>query len=368
MLNFVSRLVHAILGEWKIFLEPKVSQDELTLARERGSIPSFGFFLLLGTACIIATLGLLADSAAAIIGAMIVAPLMNPILSMSYGITTGNVKLYRRSLLTIGSGTILTVVLAYGLSATISVPILGSEILSRTEPTLVDLGIALAAGAAGAFSLTRQSIASSIAGVAISVALVPPLCVMGIGLQVGAPIADLRLTIENSELWTGSFLLFMTNLAAISFASCLVFLTQSYGSLRTSIGRGLTWIVVIMLLAWPLWSSFQEIIATEQVRFELSKLQETRPGWIEDWVLREIEVELSGRDLDVELLLGAKAGAVTEEKIGALERYILDNLSFPRNLENFRLKAIVAPIEVFDRNLNRLDLEDLKGAGVGNGP
>lgn len=100
-------------GEWKLFLEPKISQEELTLARERGSIPSFGFFFLLSSACVIATLGLLANSAAAIIGAMIVAPLMNPILSMSYGIVTGNQNLYRRSILTILVEIILTVGLSF---------------------------------------------------------------------------------------------------------------------------------------------------------------------------------------------------------------------------------------------------------------
>lgn len=132
------------------------------------------------------------------------------------------------------------------MSRIIAVPIVGSEILARTEPNLLDLEIAIAAGAAGAFSLTRQSIANSIAGVAIAVALVPPLCVAGIGIEMGRPVADIGLSIENELLWVGAFLLFLTNLFAISLASCFVFLVQSYGSFQTSVRRAFAWILLII--------------------------------------------------------------------------------------------------------------------------
>ena len=167
---------------WKIHFEPKVPAEELASSRIAGSIPSFGFFFLLALASVIAALGLITNSSAVIIGAMIVAPLMNPILSLSFAIATANWALFFRSVVTIVLGSFL----AMGVAALVTVvspwDVVGSELLSRTRPTMLDLGIAIAAGAAGAFSLTRKSIASSIAGVAIAVALVPPLCVVGIGL------------------------------------------------------------------------------------------------------------------------------------------------------------------------------------------
>ena len=349
MLKFLVDIWNDYFGEWKAFLEPKISPEEITLARERGSTPSFGFFFLLSTATAIATFGLLANSAAVIIGAMLVAPLMNPILSMSYGITTGNQRLYRRSILTIIFGTAQTVLLSYLLSRIISIPTVASEILARSEPNLLDLGIAIAAGAAGAFSLTRQSIANSIAGVAISVALVPPLCVAGIGIEMGNAIAYLGPSINSGQLWLGALLLFLTNLAAISFSSCLVFLGQSYGSLQHSVRRGLAWIVLVLAVSWPLFFSLRELLVTEGVRRDLARLQQVRPDWIDSWTIRQVEVELNGESLEIEMLIGAAAGAVTEDKIQRLHDYILNNLTYPSPPEHFKLNVIVAPIEVFER-------------------
>ena len=357
MIKPIGKMWRQYFGEWTLFLEPKISQDELTLARERGSIPSFGFFFLLSSACIIATLGLLANSAAVIIGAMIVAPLMNPILSMSYGIVTGNRMLYRRSILTIIFGVILTVGLSFLLSRLIAVPIVGSEILARTEPNLLDLGIAIAAGAAGAFSLTRQSIGNSIAGVAIAVALVPPLCVAGIGIEMGRPIADIGLSIENEHLWFGAFLLFLTNLAAISLSSCLVLLAQSYGSLHISVRRAFAWILLVLVLCWPLFFSLREFITVNEIRNNLSRLQQVRPEWIEDWIVSRVEVEIEDNSLEVEMVIGAASGAVTDEKVETLQNYIRENLNYPKDVEHFYLKVVVAPIEVFEVESYSSDIE-----------
>ena len=90
-----------LTANWRIYLEEPVLLEDLAHSREAASIPSFGFFFLLISAAVIATLGLLANSSAVIIGAMIVAPLMNPILSMSFAIVTLNWRVYKRSLVTV---------------------------------------------------------------------------------------------------------------------------------------------------------------------------------------------------------------------------------------------------------------------------
>ena len=108
VLEVTSSTLKPFYKGWFIRLERPIPQEDLTLSREQASIPSFSFFLLLALSVAIATLGLLANSAAVIIGAMIVAPLMNPILSMAYGITTGNWMIYQRSILTLGLGIGLT--------------------------------------------------------------------------------------------------------------------------------------------------------------------------------------------------------------------------------------------------------------------
>ncbi len=139
---------------------------------------------MLALAACIATLGLIADSAPAIIGAMIIASLMAPIMSLAFGIVLFERPLIVRSILTVIAGVILVVGFAYVSILIIGLRITGPEILNRTAPTLLDLGIAVAAGAAAAFAYTRRSIINSIAGVAIAGALVPPLAVTGIGLAL----------------------------------------------------------------------------------------------------------------------------------------------------------------------------------------
>ena len=171
-------------ARWHIYLEKPIPEEEVAYYRKAASIPSFSFFFLLICATILATLGLLANSPAVIIGAMIVAPLMNPILSIAFAIVTGHWTLYKQSLVTVFLGASAAILVSYGIGFLLPLSVVGSEVVARSSPNLIDLGIAIAAGAAGAFSLTRKSIANSIAGVAIAVALVPPLCVVGIGLGI----------------------------------------------------------------------------------------------------------------------------------------------------------------------------------------
>ena len=101
-----------------------------------------------------------------------------------------------------------------------------SEITARTSPNLIDLGIAIAAAVAGSFSMTRERLSNSIAGVAIAVALVPPLCVSGIGLTMGSDVIAVfgRGTVAglSNQITEGSFLLFLANLIGITFASLIV--------------------------------------------------------------------------------------------------------------------------------------------------
>ena len=106
--------VFSWLLDWRLFVEQSKSVEDVEQTAEQGSIPAFSFYFMLAVSAAIATLGLLANSAAVIIGAMIVAPLMSPIIAMSYGLVAGKVPLILRSLLTVLTGTILTIGVANG--------------------------------------------------------------------------------------------------------------------------------------------------------------------------------------------------------------------------------------------------------------
>jgi len=165
-------------SDWRELAEKPTSVEAVENTVNRGSIPAFSFYFMLSISAVIATLGLLANSAAVVIGAMIIAPLMSPIISFSYGLVSGTCPLIIRSLSTVATGNLLTIGVAFVITELIGSQLAGSEIVARMRPTLLDLGIAFAAGAAAAFAYTRPGVSSALAGIAIAVALVPPPCAL----------------------------------------------------------------------------------------------------------------------------------------------------------------------------------------------
>ncbi|MDJ0657877.1 MAG: DUF389 domain-containing protein [Crocosphaera sp.] len=319
----------ALTASWRVYLEIPVPEAEIAHAREAASIPSFGFFLLLICASILATLGLLANSIPVIIGAMIIAPLMNPILSMAFAIVTANWKLYKRSIITIFLGVLSVILISYGISFLLPINVVGSEVVARISPNLIDLGIAIAAGAAGSFSLTRQSIASSIAGVAIAVALVPPLCVVGIGLGIGGELAVTigRLSITNFNVSTGAFLLFLANLAGITFTACLVFLSQSYGSFKKSFQAVIIWLLIMGILCGPLTNSLQEFFVSNRLGFEMNRMRLDHPQIWKNTQIHHLNVELKGSTAYVNILVSAPQGVITDEDLEVTQKRLFRTIS-----------------------------------------
>lgn len=170
------------------------------------------FLALLFGSCLIATFGLLAGSTAVIIGAMIIAPLMMPILGFALGTVWGDRSLLWVSLRTLFLGSVMV----FAVSGLISLILPGiefnAELLGRVNPTLFDILIAIASGLVGAYAYANTSISNSISGVAIAVALMPPLCTIGIAMGQG----ELRYAL-------GAALLYSINLIGISLAASLVF-------------------------------------------------------------------------------------------------------------------------------------------------
>ncbi len=168
------------------------------------------FAMLLFLATVIATAGIIANSTASVIGAMIIAPLMTPIMATTAALTMGQAARAGRALLLVGIG----VVSVIGLSALMGWLYRGvidfannPQVTGRVSPTTIDLIAALASGAAGAYCMSREDISDSLAGVAIAISLVPPLCVVGLSLEAG----------RWSEA-SGALLLFVTNFLSILLA------------------------------------------------------------------------------------------------------------------------------------------------------
>ncbi|WP_433787836.1 TIGR00341 family protein [Actinomycetospora sp. CA-101289] len=165
------------------------------------------FWVLLTLAAVIAGSGVVEDSDATVIGAMIVAPLMTPILGTALAVVLADRARIVRGVTTVLLGAALVVVLGYLLGLLVPEPVVAatnSQVASRVSPDLIDLVGALATGLVGAFALVRTDISDTLPGVAIAISLVPPLAVVGLTLESGEPGQAL-----------GALLLFASNVAAI---------------------------------------------------------------------------------------------------------------------------------------------------------
>ena len=172
------------------------------------------FWSLLLLAAVIATAGVMADSTATVIGAMIVAPLMTPILGIVFSVVLTDGANLRRSLLLVVSGAASVVAIGWTMGLFVPYVVVAatnSQVAARVSPTLIDLVAALATGAVGAVALARSDISDTLPGVAIAISLVPPLSVVGLTLESGAP-----------EQAVGALLLFVTNVSAILVSGVFV--------------------------------------------------------------------------------------------------------------------------------------------------
>lgn len=229
--------------------------EEMQLGLLEESTLDINYLVLTVGSCAIATFGLLSNSAAVIIGAMIVAPLMLPIRGLAFAALAGNVVFVRTSVTAIVMGALVAVVLAWLIGSLVGLPQFGSEVLARSEPTLLDLGIAIAAGGISGYAKVEPKISSSLAGTAIAVALVIPLCVIGLGLSQA-----------NWSLSLGATLLYLTNLLGITLSCMLVFLITGCTSLRRG-RKALRWTIIFTsLLLIPLGGSLVQLV--RQVKLE----------------------------------------------------------------------------------------------------
>jgi len=171
------------------------------------------FVALLALAGLIASFGLYQDSVASIIGAMVVAPLGGAMMAFAGALVTGRTRWQGISLAQVVLGSLMVVAIGYLVSWVMPDPLgLTPSLEARTSPGLLDLGVALAAGGAGAYVAARRTGSDALPGVAIAVSLVPPLATVGICLELGRP-----------DDAAGALLLFVTNFAAIVVAACIVF-------------------------------------------------------------------------------------------------------------------------------------------------
>ena len=317
-------------------LFPTLTTEEQLEVREElidDAQPGRDYFVLIVLSSIIAALGLLLSSPAVVIGAMLVAPLMSPILGFSLSIVLGEVRLLRTSLESVFKGVMATIIVSILVGLISPLKEMTPEILSRTQPTLLDLFIALASGMAGAYALSRKDVSAALPGVAIAAALAPPLSVVGLGIANGS-----------MQVAVGALLLFVTNIITISLAGMIIFALLGIHPLnlqpevKKRVRRGITGMIfLVVLITIPLGIIMNGIIRNNREDQAIHAVLEDYP------ILEEITLLDVDRSRADGLYISATVRAaepLTQESVDALKMSLEDELEQPLTLDIIMLPVI----------------------------
>ncbi|WP_333323550.1 DUF389 domain-containing protein [Microcoleus sp. T3_A4] len=316
-------MLNNIRDSLKYFTRSRIPREHLKQIRvdllEESTLDINYLVLILGS-CIIATFGLLANSAAVIIGAMIIAPLMLPIRGLAFGAVEGNVILFRKGLIALAVGTVLAIFLACFLGALVQLPGYGSEVLARSKPTLLDLGIAIAAGGISGYAKVQPKVSATLAGTAIAVALMPPICVIGLGLSQA-----------NWSLSLGASLLYLTNLLGITLSCMLTSLMAGYTPLHRA-GKALLWALgLTAILVIPLGVSFAELIEQAQLEASLKRALLNRTITFQRVELIKTDTNWLMKPPEVRLIVRSSE-ALTPKQVQLLEAFVEKEMGQPFTL------------------------------------
>jgi uncharacterized hydrophobic protein (TIGR00271 family) len=239
-------------------------------------------------AALIAGFGLMENSPAVIIGAMLIAMLYGPIVGIALGLAEANLHLLRRAFLAEICGAVLVLAAGLLIGGSTRDLTIGSEILGRTSPSLVDLLIALVGGMAGGFTFVSTGLSGVVVGVAIATALVPPLTTCGILLarHLPAPAA-------------GAFLLFLANFTAIALGAMIVFLLAGHrpaaaDKAKKVLAPRLVCLALVLLLAFHLNGTLRRTSAQSIMQSNIRKALALEVAKIPG--ARLVEVALVQRD------------------------------------------------------------------------
>jgi uncharacterized hydrophobic protein (TIGR00271 family) len=273
------------------------------------------FYLLLALSALIASLGLVRSSAAVVIGAMLLSPLMTPILAFTASLVMGWPVRASRTAIRLFFATVFVIGIAYLLPFSLRVPtnvVIPAEILARTNPRLAELIIGLCAGIAAAYMIIHKETVSVLPGVAISVALVPPLCAAGILMYIQ----------EYTLAWQ-AFVLYATNLVAIILTAGIVLLFTGLKpnvkdlklNLRVTAGMVLVTLFVALVAVPLITRTFNDLRDRHDRQVAISVIED----WIGENNVEIINVEVEDSLLQVFLRINLPMKALYERRRVALE-------------------------------------------------
>ncbi|WOK37659.1 DUF389 domain-containing protein [Sphingomonas sp. C3-2] len=295
---------------WRINVIKSVEHEEILakVREEAGWDARYAFMILMSAG--IAVLGLLLSSPAVVIGAMLISPLMGPIIGLGFALATFDAAEIRRTLSALAGGTLLAVLFCALVVALSPLQNVTSEIAARTRPNLFDLVVALFSALAGAYAMIRAR-AGTVVGVAIATALMPPLAVVGFGLATW-----------NGTVFSGALLLFITNFVTIAVSAAVMARLYGFGprlSPKQTLIQSAVILGLLLVLAVPLGITLRQIaweaVASRQARDVISSNFPARAR------ISQVDFDFGAEPLRV------SATMLTPEYQGAAERHVTTTLT-----------------------------------------
>ena len=278
------------------------------------------FMTLMFLSTLLATVGLYLNSSSVIIGAMLLAPLMQPIVSFSMGVLRGDKSIYISSIKTILIGICIALVSSFLFALIMPYDLLTNEMQGRLKPTILDLIVALISGVAAAYAKNNEKISGSLVGVSIAVALVPPIAVSGIGLGW-----------FDFDMFYHAFLLFLTNFAGIVFAASLLFLAQGFSPLHRAKKGLLFSLGVALIVSIPLYLSFKSIVEDANIKSTIAN---------KSYIIDGVKIKIEEPKILHEDGVLIRAKIVSQKHLNSLQRSILKNKIENDLSQNIRLELV----------------------------
>lgn len=303
------------------FTAKNYSYDEIYEHLRQSCYPSVDFYVLMALSTIIASLGLLLDSPAVIIGAMIIAPLMDPLLGVSFSSLAGHRSFKIKSLFTLFSGILLGLLISFLLGTLFSFMGETNEIHARTQPTSLDLLVALASGFMGGYAKVRKSVGGSIYGVAIAISLVPPLSVIGIGLAYG-----------DSSIYLGAALLFLANVMSVILSGALAFLLLKIAYFRKHPRALILPLLAIIIIAIPLSLSLRVVVQKKMLADALSKAIRRETFTFRHADIVSIQMNPYAKPIQLDLTIRALSTDISQQQIDQVQAYLSKKAGKPVHL------------------------------------
>ncbi len=329
---FHSRMRIAVEKIAKQQMPPLTREERIELSERLsdGSRCSIDYVAMMFLSTAIAALGLLQNSTAVVVGAMLVAPLMTPIIGAGLGLVQGNAVLVKQAAKSISIG--FLVAIAVGVIIGIISPgvVITNELLARGNPNALDLGIAFFSGIAAAYALSRPNLSAALPGVAIAAALVPPIATVGICISIGE--------YSNAQ---GAVLLFSTNVVAIIIGSAIVLhlagirAAESANIWANRVLQSL--LLCIIILAIPLSSVFLARVTTREVK-SIEQIVELQFEQLKPFDIQKVHVEEHDEHVDVRIVV-ISAQPVSQAFHNELTKELEESIGSPIKLEIMRLSA-----------------------------